>query len=233
MIPYHGHHSAKHFIRNKPDRFGYKMWMMCSADGYPCNFSNYGGKDENRKLPLGPQVVMDMWQPVVNKYSRHIFDNFFTSYALMVDLTKQGFRACGTIRENRTGKCPLLPKKEIEKKERGSYDYRSDNMVLCARWNDNSIVTDASNYYGVSPIQKVNRWVKNEGKRRVEQPYLISMYNKGMGGVDVCDKMLSTYRPRMRSKKWWWNIFSQLLNLSIVASYRFYQHVNPDSRVTH
>ncbi|XP_042243434.1 piggyBac transposable element-derived protein 3-like [Homarus americanus] len=59
------------------------------------------------------------------------------------------------------------------------------------------------------------------------------MYNKGMGGVDVCDQMLSTYRPRLRSKKWWWNIWSHLLNLSIVASFRFYQHVNPGSQISH
>lgn len=39
------HHSAKQFIRNKPIRFDYKMWMMFSADGYPYNFSIYCGKD--------------------------------------------------------------------------------------------------------------------------------------------------------------------------------------------
>ena len=121
--------------------------MMCSADGYPYNFSIYCGKDENWKLPLGSQVVVDMLRPVVNKDSHVIFfDNFFNSYTLMVDLAKQGFHACGTVRKKRTGKCPLLPKKEMEKKERGSYDYRSDDLVLCARWNDNSIVTIASNY---------------------------------------------------------------------------------------
>ncbi len=37
----------------------------------------------------------------------------------------------------------------------------------------------------------------------------------------------------MRSKKWYWNIFAQLLNLSIVASFRFYQYVNPTSEVSH
>ncbi len=40
-------------------------------------------------------------------------------------------------------------------------------------------------------------------------------------------------RPRLRSKKWWWNIFSHLLNLSIVASFRFYQHVNCGSQISH
>ncbi len=151
----------------------------------------------------------------------------------MVDLTKKDVRACGTIRDNRTGKCPLLSRKEAEKKERGSYDYRSDDTVLCARWNDKSIVTIASNYYGVSPMQKVNRWVKKEGKKNIQQPYLISMYNKGMGWVNVCDQMLSTYRPRLRSRKWYWNIFAQLLNLSIVAGFRSYQYANPTSQVSH
>lgn len=234
MIPYHGHHSAKQFIRNKPVRFGYKMWIMCSADGYPYNFSVYCGKEERRKLPLGSQVVMDLLQPVVNKENHVVFfDNFFTSHTLLVELTKQGFRACGTIRDNRTGGCPLVAKKEFDKKKRGSHDYRSDDTVLCAKWNDNNTVTIASNYYGVNPMQKVNRWVKQEGKKTVPQQYLISMYNKGMGGVYMRDRMLSSYRPRLRSKKWWWNIFAQLLNLSVVASFRLYQHVNPDARVSH
>lgn len=74
---------------------------------------------------------MDMLQPVVNK-NEHVvfFENFFTSQELITDLTKNGFRVCGTIRDNRTGKCSLLSKKELEKKARGSYDYRSNEIVL-------------------------------------------------------------------------------------------------------
>ncbi|XP_064083929.1 piggyBac transposable element-derived protein 3-like [Macrobrachium nipponense] len=45
MIPYHGHHSTKQYLKNKPLRFGYKMWMLCSADGYPYNFELYCGKE--------------------------------------------------------------------------------------------------------------------------------------------------------------------------------------------
>ena len=77
MIPYHGHHSAKQFTRNKSVRFGYNMWMMCSYDGYPYNFSLYCGKYENRKLPLGSQVIMDMLQPVVNKDEHVVFFDIY------------------------------------------------------------------------------------------------------------------------------------------------------------
>ena len=58
------------------------------------------------------------------------------------------------------------------------------------------------------------------------------MYNKGMGGVDVCDRLLSSNRPRLRTKKWWWNLFSHALNLSIVAAFKFYNEANK-SKVTH
>ncbi|KRZ09274.1 PiggyBac transposable element-derived protein 3 [Trichinella zimbabwensis] len=40
-VPYFGRHSAKMFIRGTPIRFGYKIWMLCGNDGYPCHMSIY------------------------------------------------------------------------------------------------------------------------------------------------------------------------------------------------
>lgn len=192
MIPYQGPHSAKQFIKNKPVRFGYKMWAMCGSDGFPYNFSIHCGKEGNNvALPLGYRVVNEMLQIVENN-SQHVifFDNFFTSYKLINDLAQRKIRACGTIRENRTGGCPLLTNKDMKKNERGSYDYRSDGTVLCVKWNDNSVVTVASNYYVVNPVQKAERRVKKERKKVVTQPFVISMYNKELVGwiclTDCC-----------------------------------------------
>ncbi|KAJ4449677.1 hypothetical protein ANN_01081 [Periplaneta americana] len=53
MVPYHGHHSAKMFIKNKPIRFGFKIWMLCATDGYPYNMEIYCGKLESDGSPLG------------------------------------------------------------------------------------------------------------------------------------------------------------------------------------
>ena len=148
-----------------------------------------------------------------------LFDNFFTSHQLLTELTTKNIRACGTVRTNRTGHCPLMPDKEMKKTDRGTYDHRSDGTILCVKWNDNCTVTVASNYYGISPEQKTERRVKDERKKLVTQPYAINMYNKSMGGVDVCDRMLASYRPRLRSKKWWWNLFSHV-------TYQLLQRIN-------
>ncbi len=104
--------------------------------------------------------------------------------------------------------------------------------MLYVKWNDNSSVTVASNY-GVNPIHQVQRRVKKENRKLVYLPHLIHMYNKGMGGVYVCVRMLSSYRPRLRSKKWWWNIFSTILNLAMVAAFRFYEHIDGSVGMSH
>lgn len=234
MIPYRGLHSARQYIKGKPVKFGYKMWMMCGSDGYPYNFEIYCGKEANRDGPLGSHVVKTLLTPVSNK-DQHVvfFDNFFTSYDLLRTLAADNIRACGTIRENRTGRCPLPSNKDWKKKPRGSYDFRSEGTVLCVKWQDNCVVSAASNYYGVNPVQTTERRVKNEKNKSIDQPFLLKMYNKGMGGVDVCDKLLSSYRPRLRSKKWWWNLFANSINLSIVAAFKFYCVINNKSNISH
>ena len=104
--------------------------------------------------------------------------------------------------------------------------------LLCVKWNDSCPVIAASNFFGISPVQKAERTVERERKRLIDQPFIIKVYNEGMDGLDVSDRLLSSYRPRLRSKKWWWNLFSNLLNLSVVALFRFYNFVN-QTNVTH
>ena len=57
MVPYYGRHSCKMFIRSKPIRFGYKLWCLCGADGYPYHMTIYTGRAENSTGPLGSRVV--------------------------------------------------------------------------------------------------------------------------------------------------------------------------------
>lgn len=38
LVPYFDHNTCKMFIRDKPIRFGYKLWYLCSSTGYPYKF---------------------------------------------------------------------------------------------------------------------------------------------------------------------------------------------------
>ena len=43
MIPYFGRHSGKMYMRDKPVKFGYKMWILASSSGYPFEMIMYAG----------------------------------------------------------------------------------------------------------------------------------------------------------------------------------------------
>ena len=69
--------------------------------------------------------------------------------------------------------------------------------------------------------------------KRIPQPKLIASYNRGMGGVDMLDQLLAAYRPTIRGKKWWWPLFTNVLNVSVVAAWRLYQASHPDCTISH
>lgn len=205
IVRYYGHHSLKQFIRAKPIRFGYKLWAMCGEDGYCYCFSLYTGKETQQLSdPLGTRVVLKMLSIVENPKSHCVyFDNFFTSHELLHRLREMQFRATGTIRENRTAKCPVQATKELEKLPRGSYDYRFDNKnkILLVKWNDNKCVSMATNFDTINPEASVARWSKEQkGKVLVAQPKVIYNYNQYMGGVDHHDWLLEKHSIAIRGK---------------------------------
>lgn len=167
IVRYYGHHSLKQFIRAKPIRFGYKLWAMCGEDGYCYNFSLYCGKESGQNLEesLGTRVVTKMLSVVENPESHVIyFNNFFSSQALYLKLTEMGFRATGTIRENRTHNCLIKSAKEMQKLQRGSYDYQFDeeNEICIVKWNDNKCVSVATNFDTIEPLATVQRWSREK-----------------------------------------------------------------------
>ena len=91
---------------------------------------------------MGTRVVKNASEICKNPKDHSVyFDNFFSSYSLICDLATKGFRATGTMRNDRIMKCPLIDVKKMNKNERGSFDFRSDGNIEIVRWNDNSVVT--------------------------------------------------------------------------------------------
>jgi len=60
-----------------------------------------------------------------------------------------------------------------------------------------------SSAHGLPPQDKSKRWSKGEKKYiEVDRPAIIQQYNAKMGGVDLCDRMMSVYRMSARTHKW-------------------------------
>ena len=230
MIPYYGHHSAKMFIRGKPIRFGFKLWVLASDDGYPYNIQVYcgknGGPDDQgyEGQGVGHRVVMSLLQCVDFPQCHEVyFDNFFTSYELLVALKEANIKATGTVRENRLKNSQLMLDKAMKKTERGTFDIKCDKNVMAVKWHDNKCVTVATNHSTVEPLGKAKRWNKTKKAMvDVPQPKVIGTYNAHMGGVDILDRFLSNYRPIFRAKKWWWPIFLNSINMMVVAAWRLH-----------
>jgi len=232
MIPYFGRHSCKMFMRGKPVRFGFKAWCLCSSDGYLYQFLPYAGRDENfdSELGLGASVVMSLLRVVPDPQQHAIyFDNFFTSHKLMIKLRQSGFHATGTVREPRLIASELENSKSLQKKERGAYDCRFDkkNEVLVVKWNDNSVVTLATNFQAVEPVLTAKRFSRAERKVvSVTQPNVVAAYNANMGGVDLLDSFVAKYRIAVKGKKWWWPLFTNYVDVALCNAWRLHRLVH-------
>ncbi|XP_070173741.1 piggyBac transposable element-derived protein 3-like [Littorina saxatilis] len=219
MVPYFGHHLTKQFIRGKPIRFGFKLWTLADPLGYVVQFEPYtgaGGGQPYGRLGLGGTVVKDLISELPQRPYYLTFDNFFTSLPLLSDLAANGIGATGTIRKNRIEHCLMRDATRFAKEDRGALDFRHDRRsnVLVVEWNDNSVVTVASNCDRVMPLARVRRWSRAQRQFvQIEQPDLIRVYNATMGGVDRADQNINAYRISLRTKKWWWPYFAHVLEL--------------------
>ena len=53
-----------------------------------------------------------------------------------------------------------------------------------------------------------------------------------MRGVDLMDRLLEAYRPTIHGKKWYWPLFVNLLNTTVVAAWKIHCQIG-DKKITH
>ena len=107
----------KQFLKGKPIRYGYKVWMLCSSTGQCHHFKVYtGAEDRNPEYEVGESVLLSMAEfvpPGCNLY----MDRYFTSLNLLKILAEKLIAAAGNIQQNRSlGAQNTLMSKSLFKK---------------------------------------------------------------------------------------------------------------------
>ena len=121
--------------------------------------------------------------------------------------------------------CPISSDAVIKSKERGHYESYVDTFaqVTVLKWNDNNVVRIGTNISGAELTSSVQRFSRKLNKHvQITRPAAVGIYNAAMGGADVLDGHVASYRISMKGKKWWWMHFVNTLDVIKSSSYSMY-----------
>ncbi|XP_069937583.1 piggyBac transposable element-derived protein 3-like [Cherax quadricarinatus] len=230
--------NLRQYIKNKPDKWGFKLFCRSSEDGIIHDILMYQGNptfenhhiklsNEENKLPMSSRIVLVLAASLDQRKTSAVYaDNFFSSLPLVKVLRdKYNCRYTGTIRDNRCGKPQLMPVKEMQKNNvaRGYFDFQSNDHILLVRWKDNKVVTLVTNDVGVYPLALIERYDKASKKKdHFECPAIIKNYNANMGGIDKSNMLVHLYKTPMKSKRWYMRLFAYVLDVAVVNAWLLY-----------
>jgi len=239
MVPYFGRHNCKQFMKGKPVKFGFKVWSLCTMFGYNLQIQPYPGPAEKPVTINGEYIDLGASGNIVAYFGKILrqlhplkdpltitMDNYFSSIELFDALKMLNIGATGTFRVNRLKGFPCELKKMGKATSRGdfvSFSETNSNTTV-AVWNDNKAVAIGSTCASSYPVSTTSRYSRQESTRLdIQYPYIVSHYNKTMGGVDKSDSFVASHRSSIRGKKWYYPLIIYLFDLTIANSWILYR----------
>lgn len=226
MVRNKGRFTFRQFIKDKPTRWGMKLWVVADAtNGYTYDFEVYVGKGvQVSKNGLAYDVVMRLCKYLEGQGYHVYFDNFYTGVQLVKDLLKKKIACCGTLQTCRKGVPPdFKDTKVFAKGPRGSMRWKREGNLLYLQWLDNKPVTFLSTIHKrANKYSHVKRRTKVNGQYRplhVRQPAVVDNYNKHMGGVDKSDQLINKYMTLRKTHRYWKTLFYHFLDIARVNSF--------------
>jgi len=229
MIPYKGRLTFKQYMKNKPTKWGIKVFVLSDAtNGYVYRLQIYTGKSLESSVDVGlcSRVLLDLMTGLEGH--RLFTDNYYTGPEVYLELYKRGNNSCGTVRTIRRGFPEELIKPKRQRQERGYYDYLSHGPLLAATWYDRRYVHFLSTMHVAEfPGITVRRRNPDGSATNVPCPPLLPDYQQYMRGVDRGDQLIGCYNIGRRSKKWWKKIFSYIIECSLLNAYILERYAEP------
>lgn len=239
MIPYKGTKSGsrRQYIKNKPKKWGFKLYTRAGVSGFIYDFIMYGGENtfssvefsrKEESFGLSGKVVITLSKTISNAPGAVVyFDNFFSSFEVMRYLRNEiGILSLGTFRSNKLRGCVLKSDKDLKKDGRGSFHQVADNSkkVTAVKWLDSKPVVLGSSYMSTDPVTTIKRYSKNDKRQiSVPCPAIVKEYNLHMGGVDLSDMLVALYRTKLKTRRWYLNIFSQVIDICVNNAWLLYR----------
>ena len=79
----------------------------------------------------------------------------------------------------------------------------TENDIAIVKWYVNKPIIMDSSAFGIEPEDTCSRWCnKDKDRKQVTRPAVIAAYNKSMGGVDMCNRMMAYHNISSRKRRW-------------------------------
>ena len=228
-IAFKGRSTLKQYNPNKPDKWGYKAFVLSEANtGYALQMALYTGKTSDTDPKAVPgSVTLGVVQQLVSPHfgQGHILftDSYYSSPAVadLLFANQTGF--CGTCNANRTGMPHDIRPSNMPMKKGDDPAFRRKVLMLACTWQDIKRVTLLSTVdNNTSSSVAIHSRASSSGTRNILKPTVTSHYNAFMGGVDTLDQRCKTYLFPHRSRKWYKRIFNHLVQAAIVNAHIIY-----------
>ncbi|XP_039296209.1 uncharacterized protein LOC120353426 [Nilaparvata lugens] len=212
LLGFSGKCPFRMYTPNKPAKYGIKIVMMCSSNGYLMNAIPYIEKKLNTEGKHQASFFVEKLSQPIHDTNRNITDdNWFSSVPLFNDMLKNHkLTMVGTLCKNKREIPPEVLKNRPAETSLFLYD-RELTMVSYAAKKNKTVILLSNMHQGCT------------FKKDTNLPEIIHFYNCTKGGVDIFDQMSAQYSCSRKTRRWPLCIFYGLLNSAGVNSYIIYK----------
>ncbi|ROI93623.1 PiggyBac transposable element-derived protein 4 [Anabarilius grahami] len=216
--------SLKQYIKNKPTKWGIKLFVLCDNNGYTVDFNIYTGKSSfaSGKVLSFHAVMSLVRKDFLDLDITFTVIIFYTSPVLFQHLYNLGFGACGTIRDTRIGVPNTKVNALTKKSPRGSIRWIRQGSLLCTKWMDTrevSVCTTLHTAYSGDTVKRVCKSSSGYTTLDVPVPTAVKDYNRFMGGVDLSDQLIGSYSSWKKSREWYMTVLHHFIDIAVTNSY--------------